>query len=212
MGNKTVVHVVRHGEVRNPDGILYGRLEGFRLSPYGVEQARRVAEHLAERDIVHVVCSPLERAKQTAAPIAARHGLAAQVDERLTETANRFEGRKVGLADVAWRDIRGWLWLYNPFRPSWSEAFAAIARRMTLALHQARDLAAGHEAVCVSHQLPIWILRRFQEGRRLWHDPRRRQCGLASLTSFEFAGSALTGIRYAEPSGDSVAAAEWVRP
>jgi thiol-disulfide isomerase/thioredoxin len=54
---------------------------------------------------------------------------------------------------------------------------------MLEALHAAREAAAGHEAVCVSHQLPIWVLRRYVERKRLWHDPRTRQCGLASLTS-----------------------------
>ena len=64
-----------------------------------------------------------------------------------------------------------------------------------------RTKAAGHEAVCVSHQLPIWTLRRYVEGRRLWHRPDRRQCGLASLTSLTWDDSALTQVTYSEPAG-----------
>jgi broad specificity phosphatase PhoE len=71
------------------------------------------------------------------------------------------------------------------------------------AVHRARELAAGHEALCVSHQLPIWTLRRFVTGQRLWHDPRRRQCALASLTSLVFTGTELTQLRYTEPAGAS---------
>jgi broad specificity phosphatase PhoE len=84
--------------------------------------------------------------------------------------------------------------------PSWGEPYRVIAERMTAALYAARDAAAGHEAVCVSHQLPIWTLRMALSGRRLWHDPRRRQCALASLTSFHFDDDRLTGISYAEPA------------
>ena len=76
---------------------------------------------------------------------------------------------------------------------------------MFIALEAAREQAEGHEALCVSHQLPIWTLRRFVEKQRLWHDPRKRQCGLASLTSFHFTGTRITGIGYAEPAAHLVA-------
>jgi broad specificity phosphatase PhoE len=202
MASKTIVHVMRHGEVHNPNGILYGRLDGFELSYRGRQQAQLVAGHLADRDIVHIACSPLTRARQTAESVASHHGLTPVVDDRLIEADNRFEGKKVGFADVAWRDVSGWLRLYNPLRPSWSEAFAAIAGRMAAALEHARTAAVGHEAVCVSHQLPIWMLRRLHEGRPLWHNPRRRQCSLASLTSFEFTGDRLSGLHYSDPTQD----------
>jgi hypothetical protein len=53
--------------------------------------------------------------------------------------------------------------------------------------------------------LPIWTLRRHVEKKRLWHDPRRRQCALASLTSFHFEGTRLVGVGYAEPAAHLVA-------
>jgi broad specificity phosphatase PhoE len=196
---RTVVHLVRHGEVHNPEGVLYGRLPGFRLSERGQKQALVVAEHLRDSDVVYVAASPLERARQTAAPIADSHRIDLVVDERLIEAANMFEGEKVSVGDGALRDPRNWPRLRNPFRPSWGEPYLDIAHRMLAAVHRARTAAAGHEAVCVSHQLPIVSVRRFVEGKRLWHDPRRRQCALASITSLEFADEKLVGVTYADP-------------
>jgi broad specificity phosphatase PhoE len=201
MSTRTTVHLVRHGEVANPDGVLYGRLPGFELSELGKRQALVVAEHLAGNDIAHAVASPLERAQRTAAPIADSHRLTLDTDEQLIEAQNVFEGKKVGVGDGALRSPKYWPALRNPFRPSWGEPYMQIARRMLAAVYRARARAEGHEAVCVSHQLPIWTVRRFLEGRRLWHDPRRRQCSLASVTSLLFEGERLVAIRYAEPAG-----------
>jgi broad specificity phosphatase PhoE len=197
----TVVHVVRHGEVHNPDRILYGRLEGYRLSELGGSMAQATADALADRDITHVVSSPLERAQQTAAPIAAAHGLEVGADERLTESTNRFEGLTPGLGEGAFWRPRHWKAYTNPMTPSWGEPYVEIAARMRAALDAAREQATGHEAVLVSHQLPIWTLRRSLERRRLWHHPRRRQCSLASVTSVLFHGAHPVRIDYTEPAG-----------
>jgi broad specificity phosphatase PhoE len=198
--SRTVIHLLRHGEVRNPDGILYGRLPGFRLSDLGVRQAEQIAAHLGNHDVVHVVTSPLLRAQQTAAPIAARHGLHMVTDEGLIEAGNVFEGAQVSVGDRALRNPQNWPKLRNPFRPSWGEPYREIAGRMLAAVHRARERAAGHEAVCVSHQLPICAVIRHLTGRRLWHDPRRRQCSLASLSSLVFAGEALIDVVYSQPA------------
>jgi len=200
MSTETVVHLLRHGEVENPSKILYGRLSGFRLSSLGEQMAKAAASALASRDITHVVASPLERAVQTAEPIAAQFDLPVAVDERLIESSNFFEGKRVSVGDGALRDPRNWWVLRDPFGPSWGESYTSIAQRMYAALQAVRADADGHEAVCVSHQLPIWTLRRYLERKRLWHDPRRRQCGLASLTSFHFEGAALVGVGYSEPA------------
>jgi broad specificity phosphatase PhoE len=195
----TVVHLLRHGEVHNPDGILYGRLPGFRLSEAGEAMARRAAAWFAGRDVTYLVSSPLERARQTAQPLADATGLPVAVDERLIEAGNAFEGTRFGarsLRDpaVLWR-------LRNPWAPSWGEPYAQIAARMRAAVEAARDAARGHEAVCVSHQLPIWTLRLHLEGRRYLHDPRRRECGLASVTSVTYRSDRLVGVSYATPAG-----------
>src|SRR5690606_23603907 len=102
---------------------------------------------------------PLERAQETAAPISKTHGLGTATDRRLIEAANIFEGKTFGVGDGALRKPGNWQYLRNPFRPSWGEPYVDLAVRMRAALDAARDAAYGHEAVCVSHQLPIWILR-----------------------------------------------------
>jgi broad specificity phosphatase PhoE len=200
MAEKTTLHMMRHGEVHNPERILYGRLEGYRLSEEGRRQAQAVADALANNDVVLVMASPLQRAQETAAPIATRHGLDVVTDPDLIESLNFFEGRRVSPGDGAWRDPKVWWKLRNPVTPSWGEPYKEIAARMTTAIEKARAKAAGHEGVVVSHQLPVWTLRQHLEGKRLWHDPRKRQCGLASLTSLVFDGDELIEVRYAEPA------------
>ena len=201
-GVKTVVHLMRHGEVYNPEGVLYGRLPDFHLSDLGRKMAERGAEFFAERDVVHVVASPLERAQETAAPIAARHEVEVATDGRLIEASNFFEGKKFSVGDGVLKRPQVWAKLYNPFRPSWGEPYKEQVARVRAALETARDNALGHEAVCVSHQLPIWISRLAAEHRPLWHDPRKRQCSLASVTSFVYVGTQLVGLEYHEPAKD----------
>jgi broad specificity phosphatase PhoE len=201
----TVVHFMRHGEVYNPDKVLYGRLPGYRLSELGVQMAKAAAESLAGHDVTYLVASPLERAQQSAEPFAAEFGLPIAIDDRMIESSNYFEGKRVGVGDGALRDPRNWWALRNPVTPSWGEPYQQVALRMYAALESARERAEGHEAICISHQLPIWMLRRYVERKRLWHDPRRRQCSLASVTSFHFEGTKVVGIGYAEPAAHLIA-------
>ena len=201
MSTRTTVHLLRHGEVHNPDAVLYGRLPGFRLSDDGLQMARDAAEALRDRDITVVIASPLQRAQETAGPIAEVKGLPIGTDERLIESGNYFEGMTVGVGDGAFRDPKHWPQLRNPFTPSWGEPYVEIAQRMLAAAESARDAALGHEAVCVSHQLPIWTLRRYVEARKLWHRPDRRQCGLASLTSITWEDDRIVTVTYSEPAG-----------
>ncbi len=165
--------------------------------------AKAAADFLAGRDVTVLRSSPLERAIQTAEPISAQLGLPIQVDERLIEPWNHFEGLTVGVGDGALRSPKHWMYLRNPFRPSWGEPYAEVAARVLAAASDAMQAARGHEAVCVSHQLPIWVARRSVEGRRLWHDPRRRQCALGSVTSLAYCGDRLTAVTYYEPSGSA---------
>ena len=199
---KTIVHLLRHGEVHNPQGVLYGRLPGYHLSDDGRLMADATAKWFAERDITVLCSSPMERAQETAAPIAATLELPVGTDERLIEAANHFEGHAFGVGDGSLRRPEHWPFLWNPFRPSWGEPYEEIARRMLAAMADVRDAAAGHEAVCVSHQLPIWVTRRKIEGRRLWHNPARRQCGLASVTSVTYDDGRVVKVDYAEPAGE----------
>jgi broad specificity phosphatase PhoE len=197
---RTTVHFLRHGEVLNPDKILYGRLPSFRLSEDGQQMARDAAEALRGRDVVAVVSSPLQRAQETARPIAEVFGLEISTDDRLLEATNVFEGQRA-LEDGAWKKPENWKHLRNPTTPSWGEPFTELAHRMHSVAEDVRDQALGHEAVCVSHQAPIWTLRRYVEGRRLWHRPDQRQCGLASLTSLTWQDGELVHVTYSEPAG-----------
>jgi broad specificity phosphatase PhoE len=200
MSETTVVHLLRHGEVDNPQGILYGRLPGYHLSEDGVLMAKAVAKWLAGRDVTALFCSPLDRARETAAPLADILSLGVTIDERLIEAANSFEGARFGLGRAALHRPATWVLLRNPFRPSWGEPYEEMAARMLAAAAAARDAARGHEAVCVTHQLPIWIARRKVEGRRLWHHPSRRQCALASLTSLTYEGDRIIAVTYRQPA------------
>lgn len=163
--------------------------------------AKLAAKAVAGRDITHLVSSPLERAQQTAEPFAAEFGLEVGIDNRLIESENLFEGRTVEWGPGAFKHPDLWRYLYNPLRPSWGEPYGKIATRMMGAALAARDMVEGHEAVCVSHQLPIWILRRYAERRALYHRPDKRQCGLASLTSLTWQGDHLVSVTYSEPAG-----------
>ena len=209
-GSPTRVHLVRHGLVHNPDGILYGRIPGFRLSDVGELMAQRVADFFAgstgddpgRSDVALVTASPLERAQQTATPIGAAFGLEVGTDADLIEAENHFEGLTVGRGKGSLLRPEHWPYLRNPFRPSWGEPYRAQVDRMARAIRVARAAAEGHDAVLVSHQLPIWVTRLNLEGRRLAHDPRRRQCTVASVTTLTFRGATLTGLDYTEPARD----------
>jgi broad specificity phosphatase PhoE len=197
---------MRHGEVHNPEGVLYGRLDGYHLSDLGHEMARTVADHLADHDVTHVVASSLLRAQETAAPIAEAHGIPITTDDRVIEAGNSFEGTRV--AGMKPRDFlapRNWSKLTNPLTPSWGEPYAQIAQRTLAAIHDARVAARGHEAVIVSHQLPIWTARNALMGKRLWHDPRKRECRLASLTTMTYRGDELESVTYSEPAAALIA-------
>jgi broad specificity phosphatase PhoE len=121
-------------------------------------------------------------------------------DDRLTEAWNHFEGLKFAVGDGALRQPGHWPHLINPFRPSWGEPYRDVAARMLAVMETAREAAAGREAVCVTHQLPIWVARRSAEGRWLWHNPAMRECALGSVTSFTYSGDRLTGVAYTVPA------------
>ncbi|WP_182525596.1 histidine phosphatase family protein [Nocardioides dongkuii] len=205
----TIVHLLRHGEVYNPGGVLYGRRDGFHLSKLGNQMAERVAATIGDRDITHIVSSPLERAQETGRPLAARRGLEIVTDERVIESTTVFEGMSFGEGAMTLvKRPRLWWHLRNPLGPSWGEPYKQIVARMMAAVEDARAAAVGHEAVVVSHQLPIWTTRLHVEGRSFLHDPRSRQCTLCSLTSLHFVGDRLAQVSYSEPAGDLIPAGD----
>jgi len=198
----TTVHVARHGEVENPQKILYGRQPGWKLSARGQEMAKVLGEWSKGVDLGALHVSPLQRAQETAAPIAKAHGIEITTDERLIEAGNIFEGKSFEPGSGILKHPSAWRHLYNPWKPSWGEPYEEQINRMLAAIFAANKAANGKDAIVVSHQLPIWILRSAIEGRSLLHDPRKRICTLASVTSIHFDDEGvISGISYAEPAG-----------
>jgi broad specificity phosphatase PhoE len=197
---ETVVHLVRHGQVENPRRVLYGRLPGYHLSARGQAQAELLAGHFAGARLAAVLASPLERAQQTAAPIAAAHGLEVRTDLRLIENSTIFEGAAGNLAWYILRHPKLWWKLRDLRAPSWGERNVDMVERVHAVVDAAREEFAGRQLVLVSHQGPIWVARLAFERRRLSHWPGRRRCTLASVTTLTFDGDQLTGVGYAEPA------------
>jgi len=198
----TTVHVARHGEVENPEKILYGRQPGWRLSNRGQQMAETLGEWSKSINLGALHVSPLQRAQETAAPIARAHGIEITTDDRLIEAANVFEGKSFELGSGVLKHPSSWRHLYNPWKPSWGEPYEEQINRMLAAIFAARKAANGKDAIVVSHQLPIWTLRSAIEGRSLLHDPRKRICTLASVTSVHFDDDGvISGLSYSEPAG-----------
>lgn len=210
----TIIHLMRHGEVDNPDGVLYGRLPGYRLTRQGHKMARMVASALVNegRDVRAVIASPLLRAQQSAAPIARAFDLPVDCDPRLIESSNVFEGQRLNAERWRLALPENWKYFLRPLQPSWGEPYDEVASRMKAALSHALRRVRGHEAVLVSHQMPIVTLTRFAQRQRLPHLPMARQCSLASVTSFVFEGSTLVDILYEEPASALLSTAQDMTP
>jgi len=190
---------VRHGEVHNPRRVLYGRLPNFRLSTAGRQMTRQAAEYVQglKRPVGSLVCSPLQRTRESAEPFTELFGIEPVVDERVIEPTNVFEGKRMSRA-VA--NPLNWWHLRRPSTPSWGEPYAQVVARMDAAMKDAWDRTASGDAVIVSHQLPIWITHLAIAGLPLRHDPRKRRCALSSVTSFERDGDRWVEVGYAEPA------------
>lgn len=196
------VHLVRHGEVDNPTGVLYERLAGFHLSERGNAMAQAVADDFRDRvvDVRAVLASPLERTRESAAPIADAYDIDVAIDERLIEPTNKFAG---SVMREALRNPLTWRWVYNPGKPSWGEPFREVVQRMYSAIHDAFTSVDGGDVVLVSHQLPIWVTHLALARRRLGHDPRKRRCSLSSITTLaRLPEGKVVEVDYREPAAD----------
>jgi broad specificity phosphatase PhoE len=196
------VHLVRHGEVLNPERVLYGRLPGFGLSDLGLSMAEAAAADLVARGrpVSRIIASPLQRTRESAAPIKAALGLPVDIEPRLIEPANFFEGKRLRGPEGALHDPRNWRALVNPLRPSWGEPFRSIAERMLAAIDDAYRSVDDGDVVLVSHQLPIWMVHRAVCGERLAHDPRKRRCDLSSITTLSWQGGVPVEVGYSNPA------------
>ena len=198
MANDSVlVHVCRHGLVHNPQNVLYSRLPGFHLSERGRAMAAALGDFFAHTPITHLRVSPLERAVETMAPIAAKHpDVAVVVDWRLIEADSRMEGQVKGPLSLGLLRPTNWRYFLHPIRASWGEGFPEMASRMLSAIADAAFNAQGGQAVLVSHQAPIWTARRRAEGKSLFNVPAMRHCALASVTTFAVQDHAVRFVDY----------------
>ena len=200
------IHLVRHGEVYNPTGVLYEQLPNFHLSETGIAMARAAAEELKSQSapIKALFVSPLDRAQESAAPFKELFNLEIQTDQRLIEPTNVFKGKKMGVKNLA---LKPHLWWHfrNPARPSWGESYKSIVQRMNEAMVSAAESVSSGDVVLVTHQLPIWITHLNLENSPLSHDPRKRRCSLSSITTFEYVNGSLIEIGYSEPAKNLVA-------
>ncbi len=190
----TVVHLVRHAEVENPNNIWYGRLSGFVLSERGRRQAEELGRHFAERNIAAVYSSPLERAIETAGAIARPHNLKVIEEPDIIESETRLQGRPGD--SRLFRNPLHVRHFINPFKPSWGESYASTGARMTEAIFRMREKHPGEEVVAVSHMTPIVVARMRIEKRRGPAWSAGIPCGKASVATFTFDGDRYLGNDY----------------
>lgn len=205
-----LLHLVRHGEVYNPERVLYGRLPGFGLSERGHSMAEAAALEIAasDRAVVKLIASPLQRAQESARPIASALSLEVATDERIIEPTNYFEGMVNSGEHSAFKNPRHWYKLVNPLRPSWGEPYRQIAARMREAMDDAWEATRGGDIVMVLHQSPIWMAHLDIAGKSLVHSPTSRRCELSSITTFEKRAGRWFEVGYRTPAagmqGDAV--------
>jgi len=186
----SVLHLVRHGQVDNPQKIVYGRQRGWRLSERGRGEAEAVARHLGARAVARVYTSPLERAVQTATVIAGACGCEVEPREDLSEAllCSPWEG-------MSWRDVRGGRpreWARYLFRPleicDVEEDVHALGRRMAGALRAIAEAHPASQAVVVSHGDPLKAGLIVLEGGDLG-ELHRHPIPTGALVSVELDGS-----------------------
>lgn len=181
----SVVHLIRHGEVENPNQTVYADLPGFNLSARGRRQAAWAANALASNRIGAVYSSPLDRAVETASEIANHHSRACMVVPDLTEWAlmSRWRGLPWPQLD---RHRPGELdaYLTNPLQMDFSpETVEELAARMGGTVSELAGRHPDQELVVVCHQDPIQTARLVLTGRplALLHEAKPRHCEIISL-------------------------------
>ena len=152
----TLVLLVRHGQTPTTGKVLPGRAPGLHLADVGNQQAQRAADRIAELKTVDAIyASPLERARETAAPIAAARGMKVQIDKGLLECDfgdwTGAELKKL-MKLPEWGTVQR---APSTFTFPGGESFNAMQTRMVTAIDRLRVLHAGGVIVCVSHADPI---------------------------------------------------------
>ena len=203
----TTIHFVRHGEVENPNHVLYERLPGFHLSNRGLKMARATAKYIATvpqmRGISAIYSSPLERTQETAQQIANALQISPIIlDNRLIEAENNFRGKRIGYGEGALWKNNNWKLVSNLWKPSWGESYKSIAARVgDFAREQVKN-HPGEQIVAVTHESPIWSYRHLLETGHAEHNMLLRKTALASITSitYDCTNMNVLSITYVDPA------------
>ncbi len=180
---ETRVIFMRHGNVHNPRNLIYGRLPRMRLSDKGREDIERTARFLSEQSVTAIYTSPLLRARQSAAILAAHcPGVRVRRYAGLAEVQTSWEGEDNKVV----QEIRGFSY-YDPLKGEGDETILDVFTRMNSALRLVLRRHPGETTVCVSHGDPIKILRVGYSGKPLTPaHVRAPDPGQASLVTFQF--------------------------
>jgi len=212
----TTIHFVRHGEVHNPDHILYERLPGFHLSDRGRRMAEATARYLAASPQTNtaaaVYSSPLDRTRETAQAILTalnetrmarnEEPLELVTAQRIIEAGNNFRGTRIGHGEGAlWRN-GNWKLVTNLWKPSWGESYRQIAARVGACAQEKGREHAGQQIIVVSHESPIWSYRPLLETGHPEHNMLLRHTALASVTSITYDSQTgnVMSITYVDPA------------
>ncbi|MDZ7544295.1 histidine phosphatase family protein [Gardnerella piotii] len=203
----TTIHFVRHGEVENPNHVLYERLPGFHLSNRGLKMAQATAKYIATvpqmRGISAIYSSPLERTQETAQQIANALQIGPIIlDNRLIEAENNFRGKRIGYGEGALWKNNNWKLVSNLWKPSWGESYKSIAARVgDFAREQVKN-HPGEQIVAVTHESPIWSYRHLLETGHAEHNMLLRKTALASITSitYDCTNMNVLSITYVDPA------------
>lgn len=211
----TTVHLIRHGEVYNPDHVLYERLPGFHLSERGMRMAHETGRYLAQKSETKnpdaIFSSPLDRTIDTVTAIVEELGKMPETnniydvvttDERIIEARNEFRGKRIGHGEGALWKNGNWKLVRNLWRPSWGESYKEIAARVQDFVFEKVDEYPDGNVLAVMHESPIWSFRCLMEKGRSEHNMLLRKTALASVTSFTFEVGThkLASIEYADPA------------
>ena len=203
----TTIHFVRHGEVENPNHVLYERLPGFHLSNRGLKMASATAQYIATvpqmRTISAIYSSPLERTQETAQQIANALQIGPIIlDNRLIEAENNFRGKRIGYGEGALWKNNNWKLVSNLWKPSWGESYKSIAARVgDFAREQVKN-HPGEQIIAVTHESPIWSYRHLLETGHAEHNMLLRKTALASITSITYDCESMNvlSITYVDPA------------
>ena len=199
MQQRIRLYLVRHCDVANPHGVLYGYLPGFGLSAKGLSQAESLGQRLGGQPVRVIRTSPLERARQTTS-IIARHldNPEVVVDDDLVEARFGLYLQGIRYAEVPWRRPLWWVHMVYPGLLRRDERVGAMAGRVERSLERLLESVGDGTGVCVSHGDPIqafWITYLHRHPWALHH----LQCAKGGLLALDYESGKLVKVTYVPP-------------